>query len=254
MFRVVVLMAAIGGLVSGADVSKYRQDGYFGKETLKCKRRCKVFYFSNSLSLSHSAGQSIPADNTAVRRFNISMPESELTYLKERLANARFIEHIPETAFNYGFNSDELKQLVSYWNSTYDWRKEEAALNAYSQYLTQIEGIDVHFVHVPASPKAKTVIPLVTVHGWPSTFYEIYPSLPSLTEPDQDGVAYEVIAPSIPGFGWGEAAHQKGMENTAMARIFNKLMLRLGHEQYFLQGGDWGSIITRAMAIMYPEK
>lgn len=152
-------------------------------------------------------------------------------------------------------SSDELKSVVSYWNTTYDWRKQEAMLNQYPQFKTQIEGIDIHFLYVKANTSAKTIIPLINVHGWPSSFYEIYKSIPLLTQPDANGIAYDVIVPSIPGFGYSEGAHKVGMDYTSVSRIFMKLCTqRLGYEKVMLQGGDWGMVITQAMSILYPEK
>ncbi len=254
-----VACSLVSVALAGADLDKYRKDGYFGKQNVPSKLTCSMILLpfklnTKSYFCQFTENGPYPADNEAIRPFNISVPQSDLDYLKSRLANARFADHLPGTAFRYGMNPEELKKVVQYWNSTYDWRQQEAWLNSYPQYLTQIEGLDVHYVHVKAKENASTVIPLVTVHGWPSSFMEAYKSFEMLTTPDASGIAFEVIAPSIPGFGYGEGAHREGMENTAMARIFTKLMARLGHSKYMLQGGDWGSAITRAMAIMYPEK
>ncbi|KAH9397060.1 epoxide hydrolase [Tyrophagus putrescentiae] len=204
-----VACSLVSVALAGADLDKYRKDGYFGKQNVP-------------------KNGPYPADNEAIRPFNISVPHPVWQM-------PALLTTFPGTAFRYGMNPEELKKVVQYWNSTYDWRQQEAWLNSYPQYLTQIEGLDVHYVHVKAKENAST-------------------SFEMLTTPDASGIAFEVIAPSIPGFGYGEGAHREGMENTAMARIFTKLMARLGHSKYMLQGGDWGSAITRAMAIMYPEK
>src|SRR5699024_6991981 len=112
--------------------------------------------------------------------------------------------------FTYGFNSDKLRQVAHYWHTKYNWRAEEAKLNSVPQFLTQIEGIDLHFVRVRPSKPVKRIVPLLVCHGWPGSVLEYYKSFPLLTEPDKNGLAFEVIAPSIPGFGYSEAAHQKG--------------------------------------------
>ncbi|CAG2183709.1 unnamed protein product, partial [Oppiella nova] len=128
----------------------------------------------------------------------------------QRLESARYVEPIAGTQFNYGFNGDYLKKIVDYWRNTYDWRKYESQLNQFPQYKTQINGIDVHFIHVKPSKPAKTVIPLMIIHGWPGSVWEFYKAIPLLIEPN-NGIAFEVIAPSIPGFGFSEAPHQEGL-------------------------------------------
>jgi len=126
-------------------------------------------------------------------------------------------------------------------------------LNAFPQFKTQIEGLDVHFIHVKPTKQAKTILPLLVIHGWPGSVLEYYKSFPLYTEPDDQGLAFEVIAPSIPGYGWSEAPHQKGFSIVAAGRIFVKLMRRLGHERFLVHGGDWGSAITRSIAGIFPE-
>ena len=136
----------------------------------------------------------------------------------------------------------------------YDWRKEEAKLNSYPNFLTEIEGLDIHFVHVKADKSAKKVVPLLAIHGWPGSFLEYYKSIPLLTKPDSDGLAYELIIPSIPGYGYSEASHKRGLDTRATARIFVKLMKRLGHQKFFVHGGDWGSLVTKMISVGFPEK
>lgn len=185
-----------------ADYSSFRADGWFGKKSLK-------------------AGEAIPKDSTDIRPFKVNISDADLNDLNTRLAKSRFVDHIEGTQFNYGFRSTYLKQVVEYWRTKYDWRKEEAKLNSYPQFKTTIEGIDIHFVHIKPTKPAKTVIPLLTIHGWPGSFLEYYKSFPLLTEPDQNGVAFEVIAPSIPGYGYSEAAHQKGNKIVLICPVDN---------------------------------
>ena len=148
-------------------------------------------------------------DNSEIRPFKINIPDSELKDLHYRLNNARYVDHVEDTKFTYGFNSEYLKQVVEYWKTKYDWRAEEKKLNSYPHFKTQIEGLDIHFVHVKPSKPAKIVLPLLVIHGWPGSIVEFYKSFPLLTEPI-NGVAFEVIAPSIPGFGYSEAPHKQG--------------------------------------------
>lgn len=148
-------------------------------------------------------------DSTEIRPFKINITDTVLNDLQYRLKNARFVDHLEDSRFNYGFHSDYLKQVVEYWRTKYDWRAAEKKLNSYPQFKTQIEGLDVHFVHVKPTKPAKTVIPILVIHGWPGSFLEYYKTFPLLTEPI-NGVSFEVIAPSIPGYGFSEAPHKQG--------------------------------------------
>ena len=111
-----------------------------------------------------------------------------------------------------------------------------------------IDGIEVHFVHVKPSVKTRKVVPIMLIHGWPGSFFEFYKVIPLFTEKLEDDFTIEVICPSLPGYIFSEAPHKSGLEVAGMANLFRKLMARLGHSQYYVQGGDWGSAIARAMA------
>ncbi|KAI6220947.1 Epoxide hydrolase [Aphelenchoides fujianensis] len=205
-------------------------------------------------------------DDPAVRPFKVDVPADVLKDLKTRLQNAR-IGHEQledEPTFRYGFNKKtliEFKVVLDYWANKYDWKKAESQLNAFPQFKTQIEGIQIHFLHVkPDAKKYKKTVPLLLVHGWPGkcNVYEFYKLIPLLTDPQQHGinsdVAFEVVAPSIPGYGFSEAAHKRGLSTATTARIFKKLMVdRLKHPKFFAQGGDWGAAITSNVARFYPE-
>ncbi|XP_054156405.1 epoxide hydrolase 1-like [Oppia nitens] len=198
------------------------------------------------------AGEPIPKDPLTINKFTINVSDEVLTDLKHRLDLARYVEPIPGTQFNYGFNGNYLKQVVDYWKTKYDWRQQEKELNKFNHFKTQINGIDIHFIHVKPSKPAKTVVPILISHGWPGSVLEYYKAIPLLTEPT-NGVAFEVICPSIPGYGWSEAPHQTGFNVPQTARIYVKLMERLNHKTFFVHGGDWGSAIAQSMAILYPE-
>ncbi|XP_035984530.1 epoxide hydrolase 1-like [Fundulus heteroclitus] len=174
--------------------------------------------------------------------------------LHERIDRTRFSDPLEDSGFQYGFNSTYLKKVVSYWRNTFDWKQQVAVLNKYPHFKTKIEGLDVHFIHVrPKHRGDQRVLPLMMVHGWPGSFYEFYKILPLLTQ-NHDGVSFEVVIPSIPGYGFSEAPHKKGFNSLAAARIFLTLMERLGFSQFYLQGGDWGSLITTNMAQMRPDR
>uniref|UniRef100_A0A8D0GWY0 Epoxide hydrolase n=1 Tax=Sphenodon punctatus TaxID=8508 RepID=A0A8D0GWY0_SPHPU len=200
-------------------------------------------------------------DDDSIRPFRIETSDEEIQDLHRRLDQARYTPPLEGAAFHYGFNSTYLQRVISYWRNQFDWQKQVEILNQYPHYKTTIEGIEVHFIHVKPShlPKGKAVRPLLMVHGWPGSFYEFYKIIPLLTNPAEHGlsiqedVVFEVICPSIPGYGFSEAPHQQGCDSIATARIFHKLMQRLGFQEFYLQGGDWGSHITTIMAQMQPK-
>ncbi|XP_020776658.1 epoxide hydrolase 1 [Boleophthalmus pectinirostris] len=193
------------------------------------------------------------SEDTKVHSFKVETSDQEIQDLYERIDRTRFSDPLEDSAFHYGFNTNYLKKVVSYWRHQFDWKKQVDMLNKYPHYKTKIEGLDVHFIHVQPKNKAhQKVLPLMLVHGWPGCFYEFYKIIPLLTE-DQGDVVFELIIPSIPGYGYSEAPHKKGFNSLAAARIFLTLMERLGFSQFYLQGGDWGSLITTNMAQMKPE-
>ncbi|XP_075060567.1 epoxide hydrolase 1-like [Mixophyes fleayi] len=198
-------------------------------------------------------------DDTRVRPFVIEAAEADIKDLHDRLDNTRFFIPLEDSKFHYGFNSNHLKTVISYWRNQFDWHKQVKILNKYPHYQTTIEGLDVHFVHVkpPHLAPGQKACPLLMVHGWPGSFFEFYNIIPLLTEPGTHGlnpnIVFEIICPSIPGYGFSEAPHKKGFNASAAARIFYKLMLRLGFKEFYLQGGDWGSRITTLLSQMKPE-
>ncbi|KAI1696849.1 alpha/beta hydrolase fold domain-containing protein [Ditylenchus destructor] len=206
-------------------------------------------------------------DNPAIAPFKINVLNSSLQELKSRLKNARIghsqLEDVDN--FEYGFSLSTLRKFQDYWINHYDWRKYEEKLNSFPQFTTQIEGLKIHFIHAKPPSKAgyKRVIPLLIVHGWPGNVFEFYKIIPMLTDPRThlqskelpDDLAFEVIAPSIPGYGWSEQPRKSGFSQIATARIFNKLMVeRLKFSKYVAQGGDWGSAVVSSVGRMYPER
>uniref|UniRef100_A0A8C5PHU6 Epoxide hydrolase n=1 Tax=Leptobrachium leishanense TaxID=445787 RepID=A0A8C5PHU6_9ANUR len=201
----------------------------------------------------------LQAEDTSVRPFRIEVSEGDLKDLHDRLDRTRFSSPLEDSKFHYGFNSSHLRKVISYWRNQFDWPKQVLVLNRYPHYKTTIEGLEVHFLHVkpPHLAPGQKALPLLMVHGWPGSFYEFYRILPLLTEPAKHGlnpdVVFEVICPSIPGYGFSEASHKTGFSAFDAARIFYKLMLRLGFDEFYLQGGDWGSRITTLLSQMKPE-
>ncbi|XP_035984529.1 epoxide hydrolase 1 [Fundulus heteroclitus] len=200
------------------------------------------------------AGEKPPSEDETIHPFTVQTSDKEIEDLHERIDRTRFSDPLEDSGFQYGFNSTYLKKVVSYWRNTFDWKQQVAVLNKYPHFKTKIEGLDVHFIHVrPKHRGDQRVLPLMMVHGWPGSFYEFYKILPLLTQ-NHDGVSFEVVIPSIPGYGFSEAPHKKGFNSLAAARIFLTLMERLGFSQFYLQGGDWGSLITTNMAQMRPDR
>ncbi|XP_044530566.1 epoxide hydrolase 1 isoform X1 [Gracilinanus agilis] len=199
-------------------------------------------------------------EDESIRPFKVETSEEEIKDLHQRIDLARFTEPLEDIRFHYGFNSNYLKKVVSYWRNQFDWKKQVEILNKYPHFKTKIEGLDIHFIHVkpPKPPAGHKVKPLLMVHGWPGSFFEFYKIIPLLTDPESHGLNYnqifEVICPSIPGYGFSEAAHKQGLDSVAAARIFYKLMSRLGFQEFYIQGGDWGSLICVNMAQMLPSQ
>uniref|UniRef100_A0AAQ5XCA9 Epoxide hydrolase n=1 Tax=Amphiprion ocellaris TaxID=80972 RepID=A0AAQ5XCA9_AMPOC len=199
------------------------------------------------------AGEKPLSEDQKIYPFTVQTSDKEIEDLYERIDRTRYTDPLEDSRFHYGFNSTHLKKVVSYWRHEFDWKKQVAVLNQYPHFKTRIEGLDVHFIHVrPPHRENQKVLPLMMVHGWPGSFYEFYKILPLLTQ-NHDGIAFEVICPSIPGYGFSEASHKQGFNSFAAARIFLTLMERLGFSQFYLQGGDWGSLITTNMSQMKPH-
>uniref|UniRef100_A0A673SUS2 Epoxide hydrolase n=1 Tax=Suricata suricatta TaxID=37032 RepID=A0A673SUS2_SURSU len=198
-------------------------------------------------------------EDESIRPFKVETSDEEIKDLHRRLDGTRLTPPLEDSCFHYGFNSNYLKKVLSYWRNEFDWRRQVEVLNRYPHFKTKIEGLDIHFIHVkpPQLPSGCTPKPLMMVHGWPGSFYEFYKIIPLLTDPTNHGLSnehvFEVICPSIPGYSFSEAASKKGLNAEVTARIFYKLMLRLGFQEFYIQGGDWGALICTNMAQMVPS-
>uniref|UniRef100_A0ABD2WK85 Epoxide hydrolase N-terminal domain-containing protein n=1 Tax=Trichogramma kaykai TaxID=54128 RepID=A0ABD2WK85_9HYME len=196
--------------------------------------------------------------DTSIRPFQITFEKQMIDDLKARLNNTRTLQEPLEGAgWTYGVNSKAVPGITEYWLNKYDFQKREKHLNKFPQFLTNIQGLDIHFIHAkPQLPKNRKieVLPLYLQHGWPGSVVEFWKVIEPLTtpRPDRDFV-FEVIAPSLPGFGYSQAAAKIGLGAVEMAHLMKNLMLRLGHQKFYVQGGDWGGIIVANMAAMYPE-
>ena len=183
--------------------------------------------------------------------FRIHVPDSVLGDLKDRLARTRFPDQIAGSGWEYGTDLAYLKELVAYWRTTFNWREQERRLNAFTQFTTNIDGIDVHFIH-QRSPNPNA-FPIVMTHGWPGSFFEFAKVIGPLTDPIKYGGkaedSFDVVALSLPGYGFSGKPTEPGFNTTRMAGVIAKLMARLGYTRYGAQGGDWGALISRILAI-----
>ncbi len=191
----------------------------------------------------------------SIRPFEIAVPQSVLDDLKERLARTRWPDQIEDAGWDYGTDLGYLQALCAYWQDGYDWRKQEAALNAWPQFTTEIDGQNLHFIH--ARSKHEDALPLVITHGWPGSIVEFQKILPMLTDPEAHGGraadAFHVVAPSMPGYGFSGPTKDRGWDPQRIAEAEIVLMERLGYERYVAQGGDWGAIVTVQIGRLDPE-
>lgn len=187
----------------------------------------------------------------AIVPYKIRVPDTVLRDLKERLARTRFPDQIPNTGWDYGTDLSYLKSLVTYWHDSYDWRAQERKLNELDQFTTVIDGLTIHFIHQKS--KEPNAMALALTHGWPGSIYEFTKVIGPLTDPVKYGGraedAFNVVAISLPGFGFSGKPADRGYSPEKAADIIAKLMARLGYSRYGAQGGDWGGIISRIVAL-----
>ena len=197
------------------------------------------------------------ASNTAadaIRPFQIHVPQEALDDLRQRLAATRWPEKETVTDQSQGVQSATMKELVLYWQTDYDWRKVEAKLNALPQFITTIDGLDIHFIHVRS--RHKNALPLIITHGWPGSVLEQIKLIGPLTDPTAHGGsaedAFDVVIPSMPGYGFSGKPTSTGWGPERMARAWAELMKRLGYTRYVAQGGDWGAFVVDQMGLQAP--
>ncbi|MFC6012134.1 epoxide hydrolase family protein [Nocardia lasii] len=192
---------------------------------------------------------------STVRPFRIDIPQAEIDDLRARLRNTRWAPSLPGADWERGVPTEYLREVAEYWATEFDWRAQETALNAFPQFVTEIEGLDVHVVHV-RSPEPDAV-PLLLTHGWPNSFVEFTRTIGPLTDPRAHGldpaIAFDVVIPSVPGFAFSQAPRETGMTTATVARMWTTLMARLGYDRYGTQGGDLGAYIAPEMAVAAPE-
>ena len=196
------------------------------------------------------------AGHAAIRPFHVNFPEEALVDLRRRIAATRWPEKETVTDASQGVPLATMQKLAHYWATDYDWRKVEAKLNALPNFITEIDGLDIHFIHVRS--KHPNALPLIITHGWPGSIIEQMKIIGPLTDPTAHGGkaadAFHVVIPSMPGYGFSGKPTTTGWDPARIARAWAVLMKRLGYTRYVAQGGDWGAVIVDVMATQgHPE-
>jgi epoxide hydrolase len=190
-----------------------------------------------------------------VEPFEIRVDDSVLEDLHDRLSRTRFPDQLPGSRWEYGMPIEYLRELVGYWRDQYDWRTEEARLNQFDHFRTTIDGQSIHFLH--ARSGQPDAFPLLLTHGWPGSFVEFLEVIPRLAEPGSFGGdptdAFDVVVPSLPGYGFSGPTRSTGWDEERIARAFAELMRRLGYSRYGAQGGDWGAQVSTRIALLDAE-
>ncbi|HEX4971482.1 MAG TPA: epoxide hydrolase [Steroidobacteraceae bacterium] len=192
----------------------------------------------------------------AIRPFKVNFPDAALADLRKRINATRWPERETVTDASQGVQLATMQKLARHWATQYDWRKCEARLNALPQFITQIDGLDIHFIHVRS--KHENALPLIVTHGWPGSVIELLKIVEPLTNPTAQGAsaadAFHLVIPSIPGYGFSGKPTATGWDPARMARAWVVLMRRLGYQQFVAQGGDWGAMITDVMGTQAPAE
>jgi pimeloyl-ACP methyl ester carboxylesterase len=191
------------------------------------------------------------AATPGVRPFKVAIPEADLAAMKRRIAETRWADAEPVGDDTQGVRRQTLEPLMRYWATDYDWRKVEARLNALPMFVTEIDGLDIQFIHVRS--RHEKALPMILTHGWPGSILEFLKAIDPLTNPTAHGGkaedAFHLVIPSIPGFGFSAKPGVKGWGSDHIGRAWSQLMLRLGYDRYVSQGGDCGSVISQRMAL-----
>ena len=203
----------------------------------------------STTATQQDAGQQTSSDPTAIRPFQVSFPEGELSELRRRVLATRWPERETVKDDSQGVPLATIQELARYWGTDYDWSKCEAKLNALPQFLTEIDGLDIHFIHVRS--QHENALPLIVTHGWPGSIIEQLKIIDRLTNPTAHGAsasdAFDVVVPSLPGYGFSGKPTSTGWGPPRTARAWVELMKRLGYTRFVAQGGDWGAAVTQAM-------
>ncbi|CAD7077453.1 unnamed protein product [Hermetia illucens] len=196
--------------------------------------------------------------NTEVVEFKISFSDEAIDALRNDLNKTiEFQAPLEGIGFEYGFNTVYLQKVIKYWRDEYlpKWKERELFLGKWPHFTTNIQGLRIHYIHkrYDDPPKGKKVFPLLLLHGWPGSVREFYDVIPLLVDNAESEYAFEVVVPSLPGYGWSQGSAKPGFGIAEIAVVFRNLMFRLGYKKFFVQGGDWGSFIGSNIATLFPE-
>jgi pimeloyl-ACP methyl ester carboxylesterase len=192
--------------------------------------------------------------HSTIRPFQFTAPEEALADLRRRIAATRWPDGETVNDASQGVQLAAMQELVRHWGTDYDWRKVEARLNSLPQFITEIDGLDIHFIHVPS--KHENALPMIVTHGWPGSIIEQLKIIEPLTNPTSHGAsasdAFHLVIPSLPGYGFSGKPTAPGWTPDRIARAWATLMQRLGYTRYVAQGGDWGNALSELMALQQP--
>jgi pimeloyl-ACP methyl ester carboxylesterase len=196
------------------------------------------------------------SDKTAIRPFQVDVPQTELAELRKRIRATRWPERETVTDQSQGVQLATIQRLARHWATDYNWRTAEAKLNAVPNFITEIDGLDIHFIHVRS--QHENALPLIVTHGWPGSIIEQMKIIDPLTNPTAHGGnasdAFDLVIPSMPGYGYSSKPSATGWDVAHIARAWIALMKRLGYTQFVAQGGDWGAVITDLMGVQAPPE
>jgi len=202
------------------------------------------------------SAQQASGDKTAIRPFKVGFPETELDELRRRVNATRWPERETVTDDSQGVRLAMMQDLTWYWGTDYDWRRCEASLNDLPHFITEIDGLDIHFIHVRS--RHQDALPLIVTHGWPGSVLEQLKIIEPLTNPEAHGAsgadAFHLVIPSLPGHGFSAKPATTGWDPVRTARAWTVLMKRLGYTRFVAQGGDWGAAVTQAMGVQAPPE
>jgi hypothetical protein len=226
---------------------------------IKMSRRALLESLATAAALPLAAGPraSVQTAGVAPRPFRVDIPQTVIEHILSRVRETRFPDRLDANDWRYGANWDYMKSLARYWTSRFDWRAAEANLNRYPQFLSRVGDFNIHFYHVKGRGPKKP-IPLILTHGWPGSVFEFLEAIGPLTDPVRFGGspedAFDVVAPSVPGFGFSSKPQGKPIGLATTATLWNRLMTEvLGYAKYGAQGGDVGNGVTNQLAHAYPD-
>jgi pimeloyl-ACP methyl ester carboxylesterase len=219
----------------------------------KTKLVTGILAFMTLSGFAQTSGQNI--NNEIIKPFHASVSNDALKDLRQRISMTRWPSKETVTDQSQGVKLDQIQRIVKYWGTDYDWHKAEAKLNSFPQFTTNIDGLDIHFIHVRS--KHKNAMPLIITHGWPGSIFEVLKAIDPLTNPTKYGGkaedAFDVVIPSMPGYGFSGKPTEAGWGVEKMGEAWDVLMKRLGYHHYVSQGGDWGAVVADAMGRQAPE-